>query len=59
MQKIRNEVTKENEMPLPCRHGFTDHIGTVAHVARAYAEAGYAAYGLDFPGHGRSEGLRG
>ncbi|GAQ79936.1 Lysophospholipase [Klebsormidium nitens] len=40
-------------------HGFTDHIGTLAHVAKAYAEAGYAAYGLDFPGHGRSEGLRG
>jgi alpha-beta hydrolase superfamily lysophospholipase len=40
-------------------HGYGEHIGRYAHVAARLNEAGYAVYGLDHHGHGRSAGKRG
>ena len=39
-------------------HGYAEHIGRYPHVADALVKAGYAVYGLDHRGHGKSEGLR-
>ena len=39
-------------------HGYTDHLGNKAHIARKFAEAGYDVVGLDMKGFGRSEGDR-
>ena len=39
-------------------HGYTDHLGNKAHIARKFAEAGYDVVGLDMKGFGRSEGAR-
>jgi alpha-beta hydrolase superfamily lysophospholipase len=40
-------------------HGMGEHAGRYEHVADALAARGYAVYGFDLRGHGRSEGLRG
>ena len=40
-------------------HGLGDHSGRWERVGRTLAERGFAAYALDLPGHGRSEGKRG
>lgn len=40
-------------------HGAHEHGGRYAHVGERLAEAGYAAYAVDHPGHGRSPGQRG
>lgn len=40
-------------------HGFGEHSGRYAHVAEMLNEHGYALYGFDHRGHGRSEGIRG
>jgi acylglycerol lipase len=39
-------------------HGFTEHGGRYAHVARALNQQRLAVYALDLSGHGRSEGER-
>lgn len=39
-------------------HGLAEHIGRYAHVADAFVKQGYAAYGIDHRGHGKSPGLR-
>ncbi|MDQ7027546.1 MAG: lysophospholipase [Anaerolineae bacterium] len=39
-------------------HGLGEHIGRYQHVAEALVSAGYAVYGLDHRGHGRSNGKR-
>jgi acylglycerol lipase len=39
-------------------HGYAEHIGRYPHVAEALVNAGYAVYGLDHRGHGKSEGLQ-
>lgn len=39
-------------------HGYAEHSGRYAHVAKRLVAAGYAAYALDHWGHGRSEGVR-
>ncbi len=39
-------------------HGVGEHIGRYAHVADRLGRDGYAAYGLDHRGHGKSEGVR-
>jgi len=39
-------------------HGTGEHIGRYEHVASHFVEDGYAVYGLDFRGHGKSDGLR-
>jgi acylglycerol lipase len=40
-------------------HGLGEHSGRYAHVAEALGKAGYALFGFDLRGHGRSGGLRG
>jgi alpha-beta hydrolase superfamily lysophospholipase len=42
-------------------HGFGAHgsYPTVRYAAEFFSEAGYAVVAFDFPGHGRSEGLKG
>ncbi len=39
-------------------HGLHEHSGRYHHVGNYLADHGYAVYGLDFPGHGRSGGIR-
>ncbi len=40
-------------------HGFAEHGGRYAHVARAWAELGIATVAVDMRGHGKAEGARG
>ncbi len=40
-------------------HGAHEHGGRYERVAERLAEAGYASYAVDHPGHGRSPGRRG
>lgn len=40
-------------------HGASEHIGRYAHVAARFVLEGYAVYGYDHRGHGKSEGKRG
>lgn len=40
-------------------HGYGEHLGRYAHVAARLTRAGFAVYGPDHHGHGRSEGRRG
>ncbi len=40
-------------------HGAAEHIGRYAHVAGRLTRAGYAVYGYDMRGHGKSDGKRG
>lgn len=39
-------------------HGLAEHMGRYAHVAAKLNANGYAVYGLDHRGHGKSDGLR-
>lgn len=39
-------------------HGYGEHIGRYTELMQALVSAGYAAYGLDHRGHGRSDGMR-
>ncbi len=39
-------------------HGYAEHSGRYAHVAKALNGHGYAVWALDHRGHGRSEGPR-
>jgi lysophospholipase len=40
-------------------HGYAEHAGRYAHVAKRLTDAGYAVYAIDHWGHGRSEGAPG
>jgi alpha-beta hydrolase superfamily lysophospholipase len=40
-------------------HGLGEHTGRYAHVGKALTDAGYALFGFDLRGHGRSGGARG
>jgi alpha-beta hydrolase superfamily lysophospholipase len=40
-------------------HGIGEHVTRYAHVAQALTQAGYAVFGFDLRGHGRSGGPRG
>ncbi|MBM7565033.1 alpha/beta hydrolase [Paenibacillus sacheonensis] len=40
-------------------HGMGEHIGRYLHVADMFTRAGYAVFGFDQVGHGRTEGKRG
>jgi acylglycerol lipase len=40
-------------------HGYAEHSGRYAHVAKRLARSGYAVYALDHVGHGRSQGTKG
>jgi alpha-beta hydrolase superfamily lysophospholipase len=39
-------------------HGIGEHSGRYRHVAESFTQAGFACYGIDHRGHGKSEGLR-
>jgi acylglycerol lipase len=39
-------------------HGVNEHSGRYQHLAKFFTERGYAAYGLDLIGHGKSSGTR-
>lgn len=39
-------------------HGMNEHIGRYEHVAAFFVDQGYAVYGIDHRGYGRSEGPR-
>jgi alpha-beta hydrolase superfamily lysophospholipase len=39
-------------------HGHVEHLGRYPHVVAALTRAGYAVYGVDHRGHGRSAGTR-
>lgn len=39
-------------------HGLAEHSGRYANVVEHFVPAGYAVYGIDHIGHGRSEGTR-
>lgn len=39
-------------------HGLSEHSGRYRHVAEALTAAGFACYGIDHRGHGRSGGAR-
>ncbi len=40
-------------------HGLGEHTGRYAHVGKALTDAGYALFGFDLRGHGKSDGARG
>ncbi len=40
-------------------HGLGDHLGCHLRAAELFCDRGYVAVGIDWPGHGRSEGKRG
>jgi alpha-beta hydrolase superfamily lysophospholipase len=40
-------------------HGIGEHIGRYITIATALNQAGYAVFGFDLPGHGKSGGKRG
>ncbi|QLQ09547.1 MAG: lysophospholipase [Nocardioidaceae bacterium] len=40
-------------------HGIAEHTGRYEHVAKRLVDEGYAVYGLDHHGHGRSDGTGG
>ena len=40
-------------------HGLAEHSGRHLNLANRFVPSGYAVYGFDLQGHGRSEGLRG
>ena len=39
-------------------HGLHEHSGRYHHVGKFFSDHGFAVYGLDFPGHGKSGGIR-
>lgn len=39
-------------------HGLHEHCGRYQHLAGYLVDKGYAVYGLDLPGHGKSDGMR-
>ncbi len=39
-------------------HGVGEHSGRYRHVAESFTQAGFACYGIDHRGHGKSDGTR-
>ena len=39
-------------------HGLNEHCGRYQHLAEYFVKEGYAIFGFDYPGHGKSEGTR-
>lgn len=51
--------TNEPRAVLLVVHGLADHSGRYANLVNYFVPLGYAIYGFDQRGHGRSQGLRG
>jgi acylglycerol lipase len=49
---------KSPKAVLVIAHGLAEHSGRYRNLAEFFTGRGYAVYGLDLPGHGRSEGSR-
>jgi alpha-beta hydrolase superfamily lysophospholipase len=49
---------KEAKAVLLVVHGLAEHSGRYMNIVNRFVPDGYAVYGLDHPGHGRSEGTR-
>jgi alpha-beta hydrolase superfamily lysophospholipase len=49
---------KEVKAVLLVVHGFAEHSGRYMNIVNRFVPDGYAVYGLDHPGHGRSDGAR-
>lgn len=61
-----NEIFMQRWMPegtpsayLLIVHGYAEHSGRYAHVARFFKDHGFGVFAYDRRGHGRSSGLRG
>jgi acylglycerol lipase len=39
-------------------HGVGEHSGRYEHVAESFTQVGFACYGIDHRGHGKSDGTR-
>jgi alpha-beta hydrolase superfamily lysophospholipase len=48
----------EPKAVLPIVHGLGDHSGRYMNVVNHFVPHGYVVYGVDQPGHGKSEGAR-
>ncbi len=55
----RHEPREEARANLVLAHGYSDHAERSDDLAQKLAAQGYAVFGFDFRGHGRSEGPRG
>ena len=51
--------TRETKAVICLVHGLGEHTSRYEHVAEAFSKDGYAMYGFDLRGHGRSGGPRG
>jgi acylglycerol lipase len=51
--------TREIKAVICLVHGLGEHTSRYAHVAEAFGRDGYAMFGFDLRGHGRSGGTRG
>ncbi len=51
--------TREIKAVICLVHGLGEHTSRYAHVAEAFGRDGYAMFGFDLRGHGRSAGTRG
>lgn len=50
--------TRNPKAILLLAHGLAEHTGRYAHLANYFVQRGYAVYGLDHCGHGKSEGRK-
>jgi alpha-beta hydrolase superfamily lysophospholipase len=48
----------ESKATLLIVHGLAEHSGRYLNLVNHFVPLGYAVYGVDLPGHGRSEGKR-
>ncbi|MCP4673416.1 MAG: alpha/beta hydrolase, partial [Desulfobacula sp.] len=48
----------EPEAVLLIVHGLGEHCGRYSNVVNHFVPKGYAVYGFDHPGHGKSQGTR-
>lgn len=51
--------SNEPKAVLLVSHGLAEHSGRYMNIVNHFVPKGYAVYGLDHRGHGKSEGLRG
>ena len=57
--RIDEIVAKDNKAAIVVVHGLGEHSGRYHHLRNALLPQGYAIYGYDQRGHGKSAGIRG